>query len=141
MTKLPRLSEYPTIEAAAKWLTCASGEEWSTQSILSRISNEWEGNETSQTRAFAPKTLFVVIHAGDELLDAGNEFRPLTIHVPQIFQLCAPIEGFVAALELSGCAKPPTLTNDNGGRYPPDQQEAAIELVLRQAEVLGEEWA
>jgi type I restriction enzyme R subunit len=25
-------------------------------------------------------------------------------------------------------------------RYPPDQQEAAIELVLQQAEVLGEEW-
>ncbi|KFB68173.1 type I restriction endonuclease subunit R [Candidatus Accumulibacter vicinus] len=25
-------------------------------------------------------------------------------------------------------------------KYPPDQQEAAIELVLRQAEVLGEEW-
>ncbi len=26
-------------------------------------------------------------------------------------------------------------------KYPPEQQEAAIELVLRQAEVLGEEWA
>ncbi len=25
-------------------------------------------------------------------------------------------------------------------KYPPDQQEAAIELVLQQAEVLGEEW-
>jgi type I restriction enzyme, R subunit len=26
-------------------------------------------------------------------------------------------------------------------KYPPDMQEAAIELVLKQAEVLSEEWA
>ena len=26
-------------------------------------------------------------------------------------------------------------------KYPPDQQEAAVELVLRQVEVLGEAWA
>jgi type I restriction enzyme R subunit len=26
-------------------------------------------------------------------------------------------------------------------KYPPDQQEAALELVLRQAEALGEAWA
>ena len=25
-------------------------------------------------------------------------------------------------------------------KYPPDQQEAAVELVLRQAEALGEAW-
>lgn len=117
MTKLPRLSEYPTIEAAAKWLTCAANEEWSSQAVLSRISKEWAGSATSQTRAFAPVTLFVVIHAGDELLEASNKFRPLMIHTPQIFQLCAPVEGFVDALELTGCAKPPTLTNDNGARY------------------------
>lgn len=117
MTKLPRLGEHPTIEDAAKWLTCASGEEWSTQAVLSRISEEWEGSESSQIRAFAPETLMVVIHSGDVLLDASNKFRALTIHTPQIFQLCAPIEGFVAALDLSGRAKPPTLTNDSGGRY------------------------
>lgn len=26
-------------------------------------------------------------------------------------------------------------------RYPPDQQEAAVDLVLQQAKVLGEAWA
>ena len=26
-------------------------------------------------------------------------------------------------------------------RYPPDQQEAAVELVLQQAKALGEAWA
>jgi type I restriction enzyme, R subunit len=26
-------------------------------------------------------------------------------------------------------------------RYPPDEQESAVELVLQQAKALGEEWA
>lgn len=114
--KPPRLPEYPTIAAAASWLTAMSSETWTEESVLARFL-EWSKSGTTEARLFIPETLLLLVRQGDELLDCGNGFAPIVLQHPQLFALCAPLDDFIESLMLSGAGKPPTLTNDIGSRY------------------------
>lgn len=115
--KTIRLPESATTQEIAKWLTQLSEEEWTERAVLSRLL-EWErhGDEKSESLAYLPDTLTVVIRARTELICLTKECVPVTLNYPRRYKLCPPLEPFIENLEDVGEALPPTLT-DGVNRY------------------------
>lgn len=114
--RLPKLPEPCTLEEAAEWLGEVSGQKWTARSVLSRF-EDWEHEGTTSRRAFAPETLYVVIPTGTELLDATNEFQPISFVSPMRFSVTTPVDAFIHELLMAGEATPPGLTSGIGKRY------------------------